>query len=87
MTADPDIVIHAGLHKTGTTWLQDRIFAPKDGTELVYCGDIELIYRSFITPAAGQSSALIHDAEPARVIVERLARELEESLDRVQAQR
>ena len=57
MTTDPDIVIHAGLHKTGTTWLQNRIFAPKDGTELVYCGDIELIYRSFISPAAGQFSA------------------------------
>lgn len=37
--------------------------------------------------AAGQSSSLIHDVQPARVIVERLAQELEESLDRMQALR
>jgi enoyl-[acyl-carrier protein] reductase II len=34
--------------------------------------------------AAGQSSALIHDVEPAAVIVEQLARELEECLDGIE---
>jgi len=52
-----DILIHAGLHKTGTTWLQQRVFSERDGKEIAYCGDIDLLYRTFITPAASRFSA------------------------------
>lgn len=53
----PAVVLHVGLHKTGTTWLQRRIFAAKHGRELQYCGDIDLIYRQFLIPGPGDFSA------------------------------
>jgi hypothetical protein len=44
------LLIHVGLHKTGTTWLQKLVFQAKAGREIEYCGDIGLIYREFIVP-------------------------------------
>lgn len=50
MTAKP--LIHVGLHKTGTTWLQRRIFAAGDGADFAYCGDVGRIHGAFILPAS-----------------------------------
>lgn len=44
------LLIHAGLHKTGTTWLQRRVFEAKHGTEIQYCGNLNLLYRQFLLP-------------------------------------
>ena len=46
----PDILIHPGLHKTGTTWLQANVFAPGHGRDLEYCGDLGRIYDTFSVP-------------------------------------
>jgi hypothetical protein len=34
---DPPILVHVGLHKTGTTWLQANGFRPNAGRALEYC--------------------------------------------------
>ena len=44
------VLIHVGLHKTGTTWLQQRIFKALDGRFIDFCGDLDLIYRELIVP-------------------------------------
>jgi hypothetical protein len=49
--ATAPLLIHVGLHKTGTTWLQKRVFQAKAEREIEYCGDIGLIYRQFIVPS------------------------------------
>lgn len=46
----PPLLIHIGLHKTGSTWLQKRVFAAKHGHEIAYCGDVKLIHAQFILP-------------------------------------
>lgn len=40
---DPTVLFHIGLHKTGTTWLQNQVFSPQDGRRFVYSEDRELI--------------------------------------------
>lgn len=43
----PDIIFHVGLHKTGTTWLQSRIFTPAHGRHLSYTenrGDLRGVF-------------------------------------------
>ena len=51
------VLVHVGLHKTGTTWLQRRLFQALDGQCIAYCGDIKFIYREFIVPEIGVFSA------------------------------
>lgn len=46
----PQLLIHVGLHKTGSTWLQKRIFEAKHGREIAYCGDVARIHGQFILP-------------------------------------
>lgn len=53
----PPLLVHVGLHKTGTTWLQKQVFSAKHGREIEYCGDTGLIYRQFITPRMAEFSA------------------------------
>lgn len=57
---DP-VLVHVGLHKTGTTWLQQRVFQALDGQGIAFCGDLDLIYRTFIVPEIAEFSV-----EPAR---------------------
>jgi len=49
ITEDP-VLVHVGLHKTGTTWLQQRVFRALDGQAISFCGDLDMIYRAFIVP-------------------------------------
>lgn len=67
------LLIHVGLHKTGTTWLQRRIFAAGDGVDFAYCGDVGRIHDAFIRPAADRFEPaagraafwdVLHRAEP-----------------------
>lgn len=46
------VLVHVGLHKTGTTWLQQRIFKALNGAEIEFCGDLKTIYREFVVPEA-----------------------------------
>ncbi len=48
--AHPPLLIHVGLHKTGSTWLQKRVFEAKNGHEIAYCGDVAMIHGQFILP-------------------------------------
>ena len=50
----PPTLIHVGLHKTGTTWLQERVFQARHGTEVAYCHDVPLIHRHLIVPATDE---------------------------------
>jgi hypothetical protein len=40
-----DIVFHVGLHKTGTTWLQWKLFARLNDRRLVRESDLQRIHR------------------------------------------
>lgn len=51
------LLVHAGLHKTGTTWLQKRVFEPRHGSDIEYCGDIGLIYRQILVPGPDEFMA------------------------------
>ncbi len=42
-------LIHIGLHKTGTSWLQDRL-GRRHGRDLWYCGPGELVRNTLIVP-------------------------------------
>lgn len=45
------ILLHVGLHKTGTTWLQRQVFEAKAAAgEIAYEGDTRKIYGTFIVP-------------------------------------
>lgn len=43
------VLIHIGLHKTGTSWLQDRL-SRRHGRDLHYCGPGELVRHTLIVP-------------------------------------
>jgi hypothetical protein len=45
------LLVHVGLHKTSTTWLQKKVFAAKAGQEINYCGDVALIHGCFVAPS------------------------------------
>ncbi|MEX5730260.1 hypothetical protein Ga0609869_003613 [Rhodovulum iodosum] len=49
-TLERPLVIHVGLHKTGTTWLQGQLSGPRYQRDLAFCGDIGFIYRQFLVP-------------------------------------
>lgn len=42
------VVIHVGLHKTGTTWLQDNVFRPNAGKDFVYSEDRRILRGNFV---------------------------------------
>jgi hypothetical protein len=44
------VLIHVGLHKTGTTWLQDNVFYPNAGKTFVYTEERRLLRGNFIVP-------------------------------------
>ncbi len=46
-----DLLIHVGLEKTGTTWLQRNLFEARRGIELEYEGDLGTIYDALVVPA------------------------------------
>lgn len=49
MTNDnPTVLFHIGLHKTGTTWLQNQIFTPQNGQHFVYSEDRKVIRGSLL---------------------------------------
>lgn len=50
------LLLHVGLHKTGTTWLQKRVFEAKAGKEIEYCGSRDVIYSQLITPGSARFS-------------------------------
>lgn len=52
----PPVLIHVGLHKTATTWMQQRIFSALDGSQIAYCGDTARIHGAFVMPPAGRFS-------------------------------
>lgn len=45
------LLLHVGLHKTGTTWLQRNVFERRHGHEMEYLGDVGLIYHQMIVPS------------------------------------
>lgn len=46
----PDLVVHVGLHKTGTTWLQRTIFAPAHDCHIIYSETREKLRGVFLKP-------------------------------------
>lgn len=55
-TLERPLVIHVGLHKTGTTWLQGQLSGARYQDDLVFCGNINFIYRQFLVPDAQEFS-------------------------------
>lgn len=53
-SGDVPVLIHVGLHKTGTTWLQDNILMPKDRREIICCSDFGLTHAAFIMANSGE---------------------------------
>lgn len=54
----PPLLLHVGLHKTGTTWLQRQVFEAKaQAGEIAYCGDTGVIYSAFIVPRSDRFDA------------------------------
>lgn len=49
-----DILIHVGLHKTATTWLQNEVFG--HSAEIVYQQDFGPTHRAFLLPRADEFS-------------------------------
>lgn len=45
------VLIHVGLHKTGTTWLQKKFFPYLEN--VVYVDNVEMIHSIFLTPRFG----------------------------------
>ncbi|MEM9739561.1 MAG: hypothetical protein AAF829_06795 [Pseudomonadota bacterium] len=52
--SDIPVILHVGLHKTATTWLQTQMFSKNDS--IVYCGDNRLSHAAFLTPRFGDFS-------------------------------
>lgn len=53
------LVLHVGLHKTGTTWLQESLYRPHSGTAFEYSEDRALLRGNFlVTPDAAFSPAV-----------------------------
>lgn len=68
------VIIHVGLHKTGTTWLRRHLFAPRDGHEIVYSRDWRLLRGNFVIPDVYHYSADRARAEFAGLVAEAEAR-------------
>jgi len=47
------VIVHVGLHKTGTTWLQESVFRRIDEHSVVYSEDRGLIRGNFVLPSHG----------------------------------
>ena len=63
---DLTVLFHVGLHKTGTTWLQNQIFSPQSGQHFVYSEDRRIIRGSLVVknPQFFNPKEAILDYEP-----------------------
>jgi hypothetical protein len=50
------VLVHVGLHKTATTWLQNQILKPKCGSEIVCCAQFRVTHSAFLLPRFGEFS-------------------------------
>lgn len=48
------VVFHVGIHKSGTTWMQEQFF--QNSEDIIYCSDINLSHKSFLLPRFGEFS-------------------------------
>ncbi|MBY6165702.1 sulfotransferase domain-containing protein [Pseudooceanicola nitratireducens] len=69
-----DILVHVGLHKTGTTWLQWELFEPQDKGALDYCNTRDLIRGTIVVPVGPD-----FDVESARENFRELIKESNDS--------
>lgn len=51
---DVQILLHVGPQKTGSTWLQNRLFPTHEG--LIFSSDFRLTHRAFLIPRYGEFS-------------------------------
>lgn len=53
----PKVIFHIGLHKTGTTWLQQRVFSPENARSIQYSDQRMLLRGVFSKPRHDAFSA------------------------------